>query len=62
VSENALKGAQVDVVTASDPDSGDALTYSMSFSDTGLGNATDFAIRGSTGAITVAHIQIESFD
>ena len=49
VAENAANGTTVGTVTGTDPDSGDAKTYSLT--DTAGGR---FAINSSTGALTVA--------
>ncbi len=49
VAENAANGTVAGTVTASDPDAGDTLTYSITGGNTG--NA--FAINASTGQITV---------
>ncbi len=50
VSEDAAAGTQVGTVSATDPDEGDTLTYSITAGNEG----GKFAIDGSTGVITVA--------
>ena len=50
VSEDAAAGTQVGTVSATDPDEGDTVTYSI----TSGNEAGQFAVDGSTGVITVA--------
>ena len=52
VSEDAAVGTQVGTVSATDPDVGDTLTYSIVSGN----EAGKFAVDGSTGVITVMSV------
>jgi VCBS repeat-containing protein len=58
VSEDAAGGAAVVTVTATDPDAGDTLTYSITAGNTGGA----FTINAATGAITVSNPSVLNFE